>query len=74
MAVNTELASTRLQMVLIQGYDEDGKPVLRTRTYSNIKTDADNENIYNVAQNFSALQIHDLDKVVRVDESKLFEE
>ncbi|NLI70876.1 MAG: DUF1659 domain-containing protein [Firmicutes bacterium] len=74
MAVNTELASTRLQMVLIHGYDDGGKPILRTRTYSNVKTDADNEDIYNVAQNFSALQIHDLDKVIRVDESKLFEE
>lgn len=74
MAVITELASTRLQMVLIQGYDEGDKPILRTRTYSNIKTDAGNESIYNVAQDFSAMQDYELEKVVRVDENVLSEE
>ncbi|MFY9115146.1 MAG: DUF1659 domain-containing protein [Dethiobacteria bacterium] len=74
MPVSTEMTTTRLQMVLIQGYDDEGKPVLRTRTYSNIKTDAENESIFNLAQNFSTLQVHELEKVVRVDETRLFAE
>ncbi len=48
MPVSTEMTTTRLQMVLIQGYDDEDKPVLRTRTYSNIKTDAENESIFNL--------------------------
>ena len=42
MAVTVKPLVTRLQLRLNTGLDEDFNPIYRTRSYSNIKTDADN--------------------------------
>ena len=71
MSVETVALSSRLQLRLQEGYDEDGEPIIRTRTFSNLKTDADVSDAYDVAQEIASLQIHDLDHVRRVEEVEL---
>lgn len=64
--------SSRLQLRLITGY-ENGHPVVRTRTYSNVKTDANNDAVHGVAQQMLGLQVHDLDMIRRINEVELVE-
>ncbi len=72
MSIEAIPLASRLQMRLFLGYEE-GNPVIRTRTYSNIKPIADNEDVFAVAQQLAGLQIHELEMVRRVDEVDLVE-
>jgi len=55
------------------GLDEDFNPIYRTRSYSNIKTDADNVELFALAQDLESLQVHTVNSVRRVDEVELEE-
>lgn len=74
MAVNATPISARLQLRLNTGLDEDFNPIYRTRTFSNIKTSAGNEDLFALAQEIGGLQIHPLEAVRRVDEYELEEQ
>ncbi len=71
MPVNTVPVTARLQLRLNTGLDEEFNPVFRTRTYSNVKSSADNEDLYALAQELGGLQVHAIDAVRRVDEYEL---
>ena len=73
MSVTAVPLVSRLQMRLNLGL-VDGEPVIRTRTYSNVKTGAINDNVFAVAQKLSELQVHTLENIRRVDEVELVEE
>ncbi|OPL11777.1 MAG: hypothetical protein AVO34_07890 [Firmicutes bacterium ML8_F2] len=73
MPVNTIPVTARLQLRLNTGLDENFNPVFRTRSYSNVKSSADNENLYALAQELGGLQVHTVDAVRRVDEYELEE-
>ncbi len=64
---------SRLQLRLVTGLDENSNPILRTRSYSNIKTDATNTNLHALAEEIGSLQVHTLSAVRRVDEFELEE-
>ena len=74
MAVSAIPLTARLQLRLNTGLDESFNPIYRTRTLSNIKTSADNEDLFELAEEISNLQLHTLDAVRRVDEYELEEE
>ncbi len=74
MAVSAIPLTARLQLRLNTGLDESFNPIYRTRTFSNIKTSADNEDLFELAEEISNLQLHTLDAVRRVDEYELEEE
>ena len=74
MAVSAIPLTARLQLRLNTGLDESFNPISRTRTFSNIKTSADNEDLFELAEEISNLQLHTLDAVRRVDEYELEEE
>jgi hypothetical protein len=74
MAVNAIPLTARLQMRLNTGLDDNFNPIYRTRTFSNIKTSADNEDLFELAEEIGSLQLHTLDAVRRVDEYELEEE
>ena len=57
--VATPLAS-RLQLRVIVGYDSDDNPVLRTRSYTNIKPDAASDLLYLTGLDLASLQEHPL--------------
>jgi len=71
MAVTANPIATRLQLQLNVGMDEEFNPIYRTRSYSNIKTDADNGDLFDLAQELEGLQVHTLYAVRRVDEVEL---
>lgn len=74
MAVTATPLLSRLQLQLVVGSTPEGKPILRTRSYSNIKPEADNEALYQTGRELAGLQQHQLDIIRRVDEIDLEEE
>lgn len=74
MAVIVTPLTSRLQLQLITGSTPEGKPIFRTRSYSNIKTDAENEDLFLTGQELADLQQHQLDTIKRLDEMELEEE
>jgi len=74
MAVTTIPVSARLQLRLYTGLDDNLNPVYRTRSYSNVKPSADNEDLFELAGELGSLQVHTLEAVRRVDEVELEEE
>ena len=73
MPVNAIPVSARLQLRLNTGFDEDLNPLFRTRSFSNVKPSADNEELFDLAQEIGSLQVHTLSTVRRVDEYELEE-
>ena len=73
MAITVVPVSARLQLRLNTGLDENFNPVYRTRSFSNVKTDADNTALFELAQEIGTLQVHTVDSVRRVDEVELEE-
>lgn len=71
MPVNAIPVSARLQLRLNTGLDENLNPVFRTRSFSNVKPAAGNEDLYQLAQEIGSLQVHTLSLVRRVDEYEL---
>ncbi len=71
MAVNVVPVNARLQLRLNTGFDESMNPVYRTRSYSNVKPSADNEDLFELAQEIGSLQVHNLETVRRIDEVEL---
>lgn len=70
----TELKeSSKLKLELDGGMDGD-KPIVKSKTYSRLKVDAANENVYEVGRSLSALQSMPLLKVKKVEEVELLEE
>lgn len=71
MAVTAMQSSSRLQLRFQVGTDDEGRPVYRSRSYSNVKPGASNQDLYDVGMAFSALQEHVLESVRRIDEAEL---
>ncbi|MGI6129134.1 MAG: DUF1659 domain-containing protein [bacterium] len=73
MAVQRTPEVSRLQLQLQTGVTEDNKPIVKNRYFNNVKTDAVDENVYNVAQSLAGLQEYSLLVVRRIDTSALDE-
>jgi hypothetical protein len=73
MAVAAIPVGTRLTLRLNTGLDEDFKPIIRNRSWRNVKANATNANVFELGQEMSLLQIHTLEAVRRVDENELEE-
>ncbi|NLC51365.1 MAG: DUF1659 domain-containing protein [Firmicutes bacterium] len=74
MAINAETISSRLQLRLITGFDGEGRPIRRSRSYSGVKPEAGNEDVYDVGSALADLQKNQLDAIRRIDEVELTEE
>ncbi|MBU5676648.1 DUF1659 domain-containing protein [Alkaliphilus sp. MSJ-5] len=73
MPVNIINQSSRIRLRFIDGVDGEGKEKLVSKTYSNVKGDADDSDIYAVAVDMARLQTKSLKTVVRTDEKELVE-
>ncbi|MEY8303824.1 DUF1659 domain-containing protein [Anaerosalibacter bizertensis] len=73
MAVTEIKDSAKLKLELDGGMDGD-KQIVKSKTYSKLKVDAANENVYGVAKSLSGLQELPLLKVKKVEEVELLEE
>ncbi len=74
MAVEKVPSGTSLKIQFQTGLDGDGDPVYRTKSLSNVKTTALDQDIYDVAQALVALQEYSVTAVLRVDSAVLEEE
>lgn len=65
--------SSRLRLRFVDGVDGDGRERLVSRTYSNIKAEAGDEDVYAVAVDMATLQTKSLKTIIRTDERELVE-
>ncbi len=74
MAVVTIPLGSRIQLRLRTGFTEEGKPILRTRSYANLKSSAADEDLYQTGLELVGMQDHDLEIIRRIDEMELEED
>ncbi|MBV7504145.1 DUF1659 domain-containing protein [Bacillus sp. sid0103] len=65
------LEGTKLRLVFEVGLDEDGEPILRAKTFSNVKKEATVEQLSQAAQAITVLCKDMLNKVERNDSSEI---
>lgn len=65
------LETTKLRLVFQMGIDDDGKPILKAKTFNNIQKSATADQLYQAAQAVSGLSNDNLSNVERVDNSDL---
>ncbi|HHX24200.1 MAG: DUF1659 domain-containing protein [Tepidanaerobacteraceae bacterium] len=70
--VATPIKST-LRIVVETGMDENNKPIYKTRSYNNVKTDAVDEDLMSVANLLGEIQTHPVNAIRRMTESELTE-
>ncbi|WP_042462120.1 DUF1659 domain-containing protein [Neobacillus dielmonensis] len=65
------LESTKLRLVFQTGMDDEGKPILRSKTFSNVTKAATADQLYQAANALSVLSIDQLNKVERNDSTEI---
>ena len=73
MAVEVIGSTTRVRIQFVESRDQEGREKLSSRSYSNIKTEADNEAVYNVSAEIIGLQDKEGKSITRIDEKELVE-
>ncbi len=73
MDVNIIPLACRMQLRLNTGLDADLNPIYRTRSFSNVKPDTENGELFELAEEIGSLQVHTINAVRRVDEVELEE-
>jgi hypothetical protein len=61
--------NTRLQLYFITGVDLDGKDIVKTKSFNNVKTDATPETLLVVSNALSSVQQYPLMEIKRNDTS-----
>jgi len=74
MAVTNVPVGSVLRLQLQTGVDGNGDPIIRSKSLSNVKTDALDQDVFDVAQALVQLQEHILENVLRIDSARLEEE
>jgi len=72
MAVANKVSST-LRLVFVDGLDEQEQPIYKNKNFQNVKTSADANQLYAVAQAFAGLQERDMYRIERRDKSDIQE-
>lgn len=73
MAVSESKETRKLKLELDGGMNGD-KQIIKSKTYSKVKVDAANEDIYAVGTSLAGLQDKTLLKVKKIEEMYLYEE
>ncbi|MDD3654713.1 MAG: DUF1659 domain-containing protein [Desulfotomaculaceae bacterium] len=73
MAVTKVPGNSTLRLVLHVGDSGSGSPILRTKSLSNVKTTAADQDILNLATALAGLQDFPLNGVTRVDNAALIQ-
>lgn len=71
MAVEARPLNTTLQLLFDMGTDEDGKKITRRRSYTNVKTDAADQDVYDVAVILTDLQTQSVVGIQTIDKTDL---
>ncbi len=73
MAVITTNNPTGLKLRFDCGKDDNGKMIVKTKTYSKVNPNVTNEDLYLVAKSISSLQEHSLIEVQKIDNTTISE-
>lgn len=73
MAVNAISNESKFKVQLNMGLDDKNNPIIRSKTFSRVKADATDEDVYSVATTMMDLQKNDLVGVKRINEVELEE-
>ncbi|WP_427338019.1 DUF1659 domain-containing protein [Caloranaerobacter sp. DY30410] len=73
MAVNAVTKDSKIKLNLDGGVDQKGKQIVKSKTYSKVKTVATNEDVYSVAKTLANLQKMPVVSIRRIDEIELVE-
>jgi hypothetical protein len=65
------LEGTKLRLVFDAGADDEGNPIYRAKTFSNVKKEATVDQLFQAAQAISVLCMETLNKVERNDSSEI---
>ena len=65
------LEGTKLRLVFDAGIDNEGNPILKSRTFNNIKKEATVDQLFQAAQAISTLCNDSLNRVERTDSSEI---
>ncbi|MDG5789215.1 DUF1659 domain-containing protein [Evansella sp. AB-P1] len=60
-----DITFSRLSLLFITGYNDEGEPVMKAKHFNNIIPQADSEKLFQTALALASLQKHDLDIVER---------
>jgi hypothetical protein len=71
MPLQVQQVDSRLRLRFEVGQDEQGNPRYSTRTYSGVKPEADDQDVYDIAVVLSGLQDYSLVSVSRISEAEL---
>ena len=74
MAVITNQADSKLKIVYNAGVDDDNKTIVKSKTFANVKSATQNEDLYNLGIAISDLQSYELSNIVRFEEYELINE
>jgi|LSQX01.3.fsa_nt_gb hypothetical protein len=74
MAVIANQLGSRLQLRLVEGTDNEGKEIIKTRTLNNVKAGASDEDTMDVAEALTDLQKYPVSSIVRTNEYELIRE
>jgi hypothetical protein len=74
MPVIANQGNSKVKLVLNAGLDQNNKTITKSKTFSNIKADVENEDLYNIGVAVSGLQEYELTNIVRYDEYELLNE
>jgi hypothetical protein len=74
MPVIVTPVDSSLQIIVQTGVDANNKPVYRTRSYNRVKTDAQDQDVLDVAKQIIGLQAHPVNSIRRVMETELNEQ
>ncbi len=68
------LTGTKLRLVFQVGMDEEGKPILKSKTFSNVKKESTTDQLFQAATAISALTNDMLNNLERNDSSEIVSE
>lgn len=61
------------KMKLVVNTTKNGKTTTKSKTYANVKSQAEDASVYNTAKTMADLQTHPLNRITRVEEKELEE-
>ncbi|MTI65555.1 MAG: DUF1659 domain-containing protein [Firmicutes bacterium] len=73
MAIEANSKDSKFRVGFNAGVDEDGKEIIKRKTFSKVKSQATNEDIYAITTSLAGLQERPLVSVSRIDEVELRE-
>ncbi|MBK5251245.1 MAG: DUF1659 domain-containing protein [Peptostreptococcaceae bacterium] len=74
MAVVSQAKDSKLRIKYIEGIDVEGNNIVKTKTYSKVKAESADADVYAAADAMMNLQSKSIEEIARIDEEELVDE